>query len=210
MILKVSKKLIENNIYHKVEENKILTRKTITYIPSLNKDIVYLIGVIAGDGSLTKCKRNRGGNHHRLRITSNSPDYLDYINKLIKENFLVEGQIYKDKRKKNTYYLGTANTSIFWYFEILESKYHKTNKLPKICKNGEFFNHYLAGLIDTDGSVGLNKKRVQLKLKNKEIIKEIFSKIKKANPNPPKINYTNNIPFYYIRFDNIFPLRLKI
>jgi hypothetical protein len=209
MILKISKKLKENNIYHKVEGNLIKTRRSNTKIPSINKDIIYLIGVIAGDGCLTRSKRKRGGHHHKVRITSNSDIFLDYLNNIFKENFSVEGHISKDKRKRSTYNLAVSNASIFWYFEILESKYNKTNKLPKICKNEKFFENYLAGLIDTDGSIGKSKKRVQLKLKNQKIINEIYSRINQANPNPPKINYTNNIPFYYIRFDNIFPLRWK-
>jgi len=207
MIIKVSKKLLEKKVFHKIKEDTILTRKSITKIPSINEDLIYLIGVIAGDGSLVICKRKRGGNHHRLQITSYSPEYLEFLNKILERNFKIKGKISRDKRKKRTYHLITANTSIFWYFKILEAKYNETNKLPKICKNRNYFNHYLAGLIDTDGGVGKN--RVQLKLKNQQVINEIFSRIKHANPNPPKINYTKGIPFYYIRFDNIFPLRLK-
>jgi hypothetical protein len=62
-------------------------------------------------------------------------------------------------------------------------------------------------LIDTDGSI--SGKRIQLKLKDKEMITKIYQNIKKANPNNPKVNYTKNLPYYYIRFDNIFPLRWK-
>ena len=144
-----------------------------------------------------------------MQITSCSSEHLKYLNNILQKNFEITGRITKDKRKNNTYRLTTANTSIFWYFKLLEIKYNETNKLPKICKNKNYFNHYLVGLIDTDGHVTPSKNRIQLKLKNKNIINEIFSRIKHANPNPPKINYTNNVPFYYIRFDNIFPLRLK-
>ena len=209
MIIKVSKKLLEKNIFHRVEGDKIFTRKSITKIPSINEDLVYLIGIIAGDGSLIICKRKRGGNHHRLQITSCSPEHLESLNKILEENFKIRGKISKDKRKERVYRLTTANTSIFWYFKILEAKYNETNKIPKICKNKNYFNHYLAGLIDTDGHVTPSKNRIQLKLKNQQIINEIFTRIKHANPNSPKINYTKEVPFYYIRFDNIFPLRLK-
>lgn len=209
MILKISKKLSEKNVFHKIKKDTIITKKSSTIIPSINEDLIYLVGVIAGDGSLVISKRKRGGNHHRVQITSCSPKHLECLNKILGENFEIIGKITKDKRKKRTYRLTTANTSIFWFFKILEAKYNETNKLPKICKNRNYFNHYLAGLIDTDGHVTPSKNRIQLKLKNQEIINEIFSRIKHANPNPPKINYTNNIPFYYIRFDNIFPLRFK-
>lgn len=208
MITKVSKKLKENNVFHRVKECQIFTRKSIITIPKINEDIVYLVGVIAGDGNLSICKRKRGGNHYKLRISSGSAEYLAYLNDLIYKYFKLRGTIVKDKRRENTFCLQTENTSIFWYFNILESKYNKTNKIPFFCKNKNLFIHYLSGLIDTDG--GVSNKRIQLKLKNESIIRQIFYKIKKdANSNPPKINYTNKIPFYYIRFDNIFPLRLK-
>jgi hypothetical protein len=209
MIKKISKKLKENNIFHKVEGSHIITRKSKVKIPNLSKDMAYIVGVIAGDGSLSTSKREKGGKHHKLQITSFSEKHLKQINKIVKDEFNIEMKIRKDKRKERTYNLISANTILYWYFKLLESKYDCTGKLPKICENKNFFTHYMAGLIDTDGSVSQSKKRIQLKLKNKKVIEEIFSLISHANPNPPKINYTNKIPFYYIRFDNIFPLRLK-
>ncbi len=68
---------------------------------------------------------------------------------------------------------------------------------------------YLAGLIDTNGHI--SNKRIQLKQKSKlllEKIKRITNKFG-LNPADVKINYTNNKKFYYIRFDNKLPLRLK-
>ena len=60
MIKKISKELTKRSIYHKIEENFILTRKSKTKIPLVNKEIFYLLGVISGDGSLVKTKRKRG------------------------------------------------------------------------------------------------------------------------------------------------------
>ncbi len=208
-LLKVSRILKTNNVYHKIKKGKIYTRRSIVNIPEINEDIAYLVGVIAGDGNLSNTKRKRGGYHCIIRIHANSIEYLKYLSELFNKYFHIKGKILKDKRKNNTYYIKIENASIFWYFKLLGAKYNYTNKLPNFCSRNKLFFHYLAGLIDTDGSIGPSKKRVQLKLKNNKIIQEIFSKIEKANPNPPKINYTDKIPFYYIRFDNIFPLRWK-
>lgn len=210
MILKVSEILTKRNIFHKIKKKKICTRRSKVKIPHLiNNDIAYLVGVIAGDGSLVISKRKRGGFHYRISIYANSEKYLEYLGNLINEYFKIKGRINKDKRKENAYSLIIQNASVFWFFKILEAKYNPTNKIPSFCKDEELFNHYLSGLIDTDGSVGISKKRVQLKLKNNNIVEEIYEKIREANPNPPKINYTNGVPFLYIRFDNIFPLRWK-
>lgn len=208
MITEVSEKLKENNVFHKIKECKISTRKTIVTIPEIDEDIAYLVGVIAGDGNLSICKRKKGGNHYRVRISSNSVKYLAYLNDIIYKYFGLKGKIMKDKRRKNTFCWEIENASIFWYFSILESKYDKTNQLPFFCRDKNLFAHYMSGLIDTDGSI--SHKRIQLKLKNENIIKQIFYLLKEdANSNPPKINYTDRVPYYYIRFDNIFPLRLK-
>jgi len=64
-------------------------------------------------------------------------------------------------------------------------------------------------LVDTDGHI--NHNRIQLKQKRYQLLKEIKELSDKLNLNcsVPKINYTDNIPFYYIRFDNKIPLRWK-
>jgi len=69
--------------------------------------------------------------------------------------------------------------------------------------------HYLSGLIDTDGSI--YNKRIHLKQKSKILMLEIQEILKnlELNPSDVKINYTNGVPFYYVRFDNDLPLRLK-
>ncbi len=206
MIKKISKILSKNNIFHKINKKYVLTRRSKVKIPEINFDISYLVGVIAGDGTLIKSKRKRGGFHYMLRIYSEYPFHLKYLNKLFKKEFNIYGNIKKDKRKNKTFYLQHQNATIFYYFKYLEAKYSK--KFPKRI-NGKNKLHYISGLIDTDGSV--SRKRIQLKLKDKEFLKELTKILEKLNtqPNPIKINYTNNIPFYYTRFDNIFPLRLK-
>ena len=209
MILEISQSLKKNKIFHKIKKEYIQTRKTLTKIPSLKEDVAYLVGVIAGDGSLVKSKRKKGGFHYQIRIYAKGEKYLIYLQRLIYSYFQIKGKIVKDQRKKETYYLHIANAAIYAYFEKLEAKYNHKNKLPDFCINKKLFQHYMGGLIDTDGSVDKSKKRIQLKLKNKDIINEIYLKVENANPNPPKINYTKNVPFYYIRFNNVFPLRWK-
>ena len=211
-ITQLSKELLSRNIFHKVERNVIFTRRSKVSIPNFNKDISYLLGVIAGDGSLTLAKRKRGGFHYLFRIYSGDRSHLNYFNKLLKMNFGVEGTVSKDKRKKNAYFLTMQNSAIFFYFHLLGSEIGKKKRgiLPVIVKaNKANFLHFLSGLTDTDGHVKRN--RIQLKQKSRKLLKEIHFLTNRfnLNCNTPKVNYTNNIPFYYVRFDNNIPLRLK-
>ena len=95
-------------------------------------------------------------------------------------------------------------------FQLTCGLIKKLGNLPKVIKiNKSYSLNYLAGLVDTDGSI--YGKRIQLKQKRYNLIKEIekLSKEFSLHCSSPKINYTNEIPFYYIRFDNKLPLRLK-
>lgn len=212
MIKKISKELAKRNIYHKIEENFVLTRKSKTKIPLMNENVFYLLGVISGDGSLTKPKRKRGGYHYILRIYSGEEKYLKYLNKIFLELFGIEGKIIKDERKNSSYFIIIQNAAIFFYFVTLGSEIgkKKIGNISKIVKSkNKNILHYIAGLVDTDGHI--SHKRIQLKQKRYQLLKEIKELSDKLNLNcsTPKINYTNNIPFYYIRFDNKIPLRWK-
>jgi len=212
MIKEISKELTKRNIYHKIKENFILTKRSKTKIPLISKDIFYLLGVISGDGSLVKTKRKKGGYHYVLRIYSGEEKYLIYLNKIIRELFEIKGRIIKDKRKNSSYYTIIQNAAIFFYFVILGSEIgkKKIGNISKVVKSkNKNILHYIAGLVDTDGHIA--NKRIQLKQKRYQLLKELkllLNKLK-LNCSMPKINYTNNIPFYYIRFDNKIPLRWK-
>ena len=70
-----------------------------------------------------------------------------------------------------------------------------------IAENPSLFKHYMLGLIDTDGSLTWN--RVQLKQRDKNFLKELVHFLKKhfdIIARPPKVNYTEGKPYYYIRF----------
>jgi len=211
-ILLVNKKLSKNKIFNKIKDEYILTRRSYIKIPAFNKEIAYLVGVIAGDGSLTKTKRKRGGFHYQLRVYTGKREYLELLNNIIKKHFSLEGRIIQDKRKENAYLLEIKNATIFFYFVIHGNEIGKKKdfKIPKkIKKNKGYFLEYLAGLVDTDGHIC--NKRIQLKQKSERLLKEISKIANKAGLNctKPKVNYTNNVPYYYIRLDNNLPLKFK-
>lgn len=212
-LLKISKKLNELNVYHNIKRTRIVTRRSKTKVPHFKNDIAYLLGVITGDGDIVKSVRKKGGFHYCVRITSGSPIYLNYLNSLFKKHFSISGTIFKDKRSNNNYALRFRNAVIFCYFTLSGHPAGKKVNLdiPNIIDNKSLFLHYLAGLVDTDGYIDSHNRRVQLKQKSLFLLTEIYNRLNKLNMNcnDPRVNYTNSIPFYYIRFDNKLPLRLR-
>ena len=173
-IHQLSKTLSKRRIYHKINKRFIETKKSKIFIPTPDKDIAYLLGVVRGDGSLSQSKRKKGGYHYTFRIYSGNKESLNYLNSLFQNLFLIEGKILKDKRKESSYNLIIKNSVIFFYFAILGSEIGKKKhgKIPKIVKeSNKNLANYLAGLVDTDGSI--SNKRIKLKQKSKELLKNI-------------------------------------
>ncbi|MBI2542816.1 MAG: hypothetical protein HYW24_01385 [Candidatus Aenigmarchaeota archaeon] len=205
MLKEVSSRLKEYNIFHKIENGFLVTRKTRVKIPPISSKVSYLTGVLTGDGNLTMVKRMKGGFHYTVKITSNSTDYLNYLNTRFRELFSIKGEIGKDNRKMNTFFLIFRNVCIFWYFVTVGLCIgRKINpSIPhKIRTNRKFLITYLSGLVDTDGHI--NRNRIQLKQKSKSFLEEIKQALKlfKLSPTEVKVNYTKSMPYYYIRFDN--------
>ena len=195
-------------VYHRSSLNYIQTKRTLARIPNLDNDISYLIGVVSGDGNVTRTERKKGGFHYRVKITSNSEEYLKSINEIFYRKFDIRGQIERDNRKNKTFYLTIQNSTIFAYFIVSGLRYGRklSMNIPQAIKNNKnFFLHYLSGLVDTDGHIDYN--RVHLKQKYEYFLEEIRIILLDLdmNPNEVKINYTNSRPFYYLRFDNKLP-----
>lgn len=213
MIQKISKLLNENKIFHKIEDNFIVTRRAKIKIPDFDLNLAYLSGVIVGDGAMVKTIRKRGGKHYVLSIYSNSTKYLEYLNNLFQKYFNYKGHIYKDKRHKVSA-LMIQTAPIFFYFVELGLPVGKPEKenVPVLIKQDKaYFKEYIAGLCDTDGHVE-KYKRIQLKQKSKELLCEIeeFLNGEFIKCSYPKVNYTDGKPYYYIRMEYKLPLRLKV
>src|SRR3989344_203509 len=212
MIYKISTHLKKYNIYHKVIRNSIKTRRSKVPVPIFNNDLAYLSGVIVGDGAMVISPRKRGGNHYVLSIFNGSKEYLMYLNSLFINYFNHEGRIYKDKINE-VYSLIIEVVAIFFYFVNIGLPTGKSEEefVPKIIKNNKnYFRQYIGGLVDTDGHVS-SPKRLHLKQKSKNLLLEIvgFLNSNGVACRYPKVNYTDNKPYWYILFDNKVPLRLK-
>lgn len=205
----ISKLLNQTHVWHKIHNNIIYTKRTRIKIPEINSKIAYLSGIITGDGSLTICKRKKGGYHYRINIVGHK-EHLQYLTTLLNDLFNYKPQVLRDKRKANCYLINIYSAAIFFYFTQLGFTTGKKRnvKVPRtIADNPKLFKHYMLGLIDTDGSV--SKNRIHLKQREESFLKELVYLLEKRlsiKSNPPKVNYTKGKPFYYIRFpDSLTP-----
>ena len=202
-VFTVSRALERAHVWHKIENDFICTKKTCVKIPEINDKVAYLAGVITGDGDLNRCKRKTGGLRYRVGITGRR-EFSKQVSDLIKDIFQYTPGFYKDKRKKNCYSVIISCAAVFFFFTELGFRAGKKRNLrvpSVIAKDASLFKHFMCGLIDTDGF--LDKKRVQLKQRDRGFMKDLVRLLKKhfdIISNSPKVNYTEGKPYYYIRF----------
>lgn len=202
-IMEVSEFLKSIKVWHRVESNHIRTRKTCIKIPALNCGIAYLAGAITGDGSVSTCKRKKGGSYYAVRLFGRK-EKLEHIPKLLSDFFNYKTKIIKDGRTNDCYYINFSAAGIYAYFVLLGLSAGKKRKIvvpQAIADDPSLFKHYMMGLVDTDGHV--KGARIHLKQRDEKFLEELAVLLKKhfgIEPNPPKVNYTNGKPYYYIRF----------
>ena len=199
----ISQVLHEAGVWHKIEDDLICTRKTRIKIPKINEKVAYFAGVVAGDGNLNKCRRKVGGYYYRVNVVGRK-EYIEQLPVLIRELFRYQPRIQRDKRKKNCYAININCAAVYFFFIQLGFQSGKKDRLrvpSLIAEKPSLFQHYMHGLIDTDGSV--SKNRVQLKQRDKGFLEELVRLLKEnfgIRSNPLKVNYTKGKPYYYIRF----------
>ncbi|MFH1977756.1 MAG: LAGLIDADG family homing endonuclease [Candidatus Aenigmatarchaeota archaeon] len=157
MISKIEKNLMDYGVVLLKDKNilRLRSSKHRIIIPNIDENLAYLYGVICGDGCLnTPTKNKRGSYRFRVSISIQSINYVKTISQLIKNLFNLDTTQVFDKTK---YALYINSGIVFSYFNLLGvpvgKKYFKM-KIPKeIKQDKKLFLQFLAGLIDTDGSV---------------------------------------------------------
>lgn len=199
----ISQALNKANVWHRVQNDFICTKKTRIKIPEICEKVAYFAGVVAGDGNLNKCKRKLGGYYYRVNVVGRK-EYMEQLSGLIRDLFHYQPRIHRDKRKKNCYAININCAAVYFFFIELGFQSGKKRNLhvPSLIANDAFlFKHYMHGLIDTDGF--LERRIVQLKQRDENFLKERVYLLEThlgIIPNPPKVNYTKGKPYYYIRF----------
>lgn len=202
-ILTVSRILNQAQVWHKIQNDFICTKKTRIKIPKLCEKVAYFAGVVAGDGNINKCKRKKGGYYYRVNVVGRRK-FMEKLSLLVKDLFHHHPRVLRDKRKENCYAININCAAVYFFFIKLGFQSGKKNKIrvpSLIAEDASLFKYYMYGLIDTDGYI--DKKRVQLKQRDENFLKELVRLLKKhfdIISTPPKVNYTKGKPYYYIRF----------
>ena len=199
----ISQALSEAGVWHRIQNDFICTKKTRIKIPKVCEKVAYFAGVVAGDGNLNKCKRKIGGYYYRVNVVGRKK-FMEQLTVLIRELFHYQPRIHRDKRKNNCYAININCAAVYFFFLELgfQSGKKRNIRVPLlIANNASLFRHYMRGLIDTDGSI--QKKRIQLKQRDRGFLKELVGLLKKhfgIISRSPKVNFTEGKPYYYIRF----------
>lgn len=152
-----------------------LCNRKIVQIPELNEELAEFIGILLGDGTLTK---------YFIRITGDHRydlHYFNYIKSIVKNLFDVNVDIRREKGRNNLV-LTISSVEICKYLnEIYKIPYgdklRNNSKIPKqIMKDEKLFLACLRGLVDTDGCIGKsgNFFRIVFSSRNKNYLEQVW------------------------------------
>jgi len=161
--------------------------------PKHSQELAELIGVVLGDGNISKFSRCQ-----RLAISCNSAHkkYIGHISRLVEEIF---------NKKPSLIRRSKANCiDIYLYLQDIDkalglpsgNKIKNSVEIPEwIFKNKEYLKKCLKGLFETDGHYGLNKKSyveyIQFCNESESLNKSVFRALRNLDylPQVPGSNY---------------------
>jgi len=165
----------------------------------INEHKAYLLGIIYGDGTLGKYKKE-------VTISMNDLDVLEKINKYVFDNKIDIGNRVL-KSGKIHYTLGIYNSNIWEELKKIGLNNNKasTLKWPKL--NNNLIRHFIRGLVDSDGSFYLENDN-KLVFAYGSCSKDFIEKLKEQLILNCKVNKTKTSiiksinPCYLIRWNN--------
>lgn len=136
-------------------------------LPQFSEDLAEFVGILIGDGSLSKL-------NYEITISLNSlyeMPYAIYIKSLINKLFRISPRIYI---QKGTIRIRINSKALFNFLLQIGVPWGKKKKeIPKwIGKRKEYIIGFVRGLIDTDGSIFLSSDKCVLNFSSKELANE--------------------------------------
>jgi len=180
-----SVKLFESFV---IEKNYLNINNLKLPINNFKNRILYLVGVISGDGHLDKRGKSLiivdGHSNEKKLILSKK--YIDLINRLFQEEFNIIGKI----NKQNTWWICRIESKWLcrffnYYFEIPFGSKSDIIKLPKLL-SGENQRFFWRGLMDTDGFAREQAKQISVKSNSFFLINQFEDFCNKNNINTIK------------------------
>jgi len=171
-----------NKENHKLFDNFIIKNQTIRIdhliLPlDINKRISYIIGVIVGDGHLDKLERRieiTDGQSDREKLKL-SEEFIEFISKLFNKEFNINGRIYKPQPTYWKFYVHNKWLSRYFnhYFEIPFGEKSGIIGISKNIKDTTNEKYFWRGLMDTDGFISKDKKRISIKSKSHNLVNQL-------------------------------------
>jgi hypothetical protein len=173
-------------------------------IPEISKDLAEFIGIMIGDGQLTK---------YQIGISLNTRDdskYIQYVSNLIKRLFGVS--LFIRNREGNCTVIKVSSTCLVRYLNLLGlpigNKIENNIDIPNwIFNKKEFMKGCIRGLLDTDGNISrknYHAKTLALQIiftsASEPLLKSVRKIFFKLGYNPSKISYRK---IYLTRFNEI-------
>lgn len=136
------------------------SNKEIRLPTRMNGKLAYLIGVIIGDGYLSKPirRRSHGPGFHWKIVVTGSHSYIVGLNEIFRVLFCISGGLTKDPRKRDAWQLRFSQVVLHRFFArvigLPRGRKTKHRRWSDFDMVREYPVHFLSGLIDTDGYVG--------------------------------------------------------
>lgn len=149
----------------------------------MNGKLAYLIGVIIGDGYVSRAARRKthGAGYYWKIVIIGPHDYLVCLQNLFLEIFGLQGGLVKDRRKKNSWQLRFASLILHRFFArvigLPQGRKTAHGSWTRFELVRRFPLHFLAGLVHSDGHVGrryagIIQKRFRFLVRVKKFAKE--------------------------------------
>ena len=126
----------------------------------MNGKLAYLIGVIIGDGYLSKAMRRKshGRGFHWKMVITGPHDYIVCLRNIFHDLFSIRGGIIQDSRKRDSWQLRFSCLILHRFFArvigIPQGRKTTHGGWTRLELVREFPLHFLKGLIDSDGHIG--------------------------------------------------------
>jgi len=186
LIDKVTKLLDDWKVGYTIKNGLLVVKRSKWKVafPPINEELAYLLGILYGDGCLTKPQLRKTGGYRRkivISFSSREKERAEYICSIFRKHFHCEPRFtnWKARGKKDWIEVVVNSIALYAYFCVLGfptgEKYGKL-ELPPIVQNCYLFKHFLMGLIDSDGHITENRR---LTIVQKDA--EFLAQIKKAS-----------------------------
>ncbi|MEA1965142.1 MAG: anaerobic ribonucleoside-triphosphate reductase [Candidatus Aerophobetes bacterium] len=157
-------------LYHKNRFRTTLNQE-IRIPADLDKDLMELIGIILGDGNLSR---------NRVRVINADREIIRFVTQVFKEKFGLTPFGRRAGRSKICKEISVNSVVLTSFLEHLELRGNvSTKRVPEICfwRSDEEIGSLLRGLFDTDGNIILNRRKdhiISVCFSNKELINDVL------------------------------------